>query len=569
MIKNNRWLALLSLATIEGIFALVYYFQVPSETANSGLLGFSTSRWLVGGLAILIWIGLVAGLFFLVRKWDLAEPKLQRLNTWLDEGSHAWVIRVLLFALLIVCLELYLLTYLAYPIHLRPLILWVGLVIFEGLGWLFYFFRKPLHGRAGWQQLSRTQKIVFWVLIGVGVLFFILFIPQNMQGVQDRHQLSITGGDENITYPVVEWMLKLTGKPEEWIYGLIVYEDYHYGYPFYFVSALAVLPVRIVFGPNFGDQTLINMLILRQLVSAFPMLLASLILVWMSTHFRSLWKSVLLYLLLLLIPNAAFYNIRFWHPDGLVVLAAVFTLFFLTRDRYRLGWNFYAAAITCGLASAIKLYGFFFVFTIPIYLLACHWDGKIPWKKIAVSAVFFVLTMTFTIFVANPFLGVPSARERFLQIQTQKSGEITVGYNQPDPEHVYSLGLHAWLPFLEKGFGPVYYLAFLVLSLVISSLWGKNRLNPLLFLSWFVVNAFYLINFSAVKSQHYWLPAMLPLYGSALSLLDLSPMPSFFRVRLSPRLRGILKWGAILAAMVMIGINGYASRSIFTELFHF
>ena len=331
----------------------------------------------------------------------------------------------------------------------------------------------------------------------------------------------MSGGDENITYPYIEWMLRFTGKPEEWIYGLIVYEDYHYGYPFYFLSALVVLPVRLIFGPNFGEQTLINMVLLRQMISSLPMLTGLMLLVWMSTRFRSLWKSLILYLLLLSIPNAAFYNIRFWHPDGLVVLAVVFTLLFLSQDRYRLGWNFYAAAITCGLASAIKLYGFFFVLTILVYLLACRIDGKVSWRRLVTSAVLFIMAMIVTILLANPFLGVPSARQRLIQIQSEKSGEITAGYNQPDPEHVYRLGLGAWIPFLEKGFGPPAYLVFLVFSLAISSLWGKQRLNHALVLSWFLVNAFYLINFSAVKSQHYWLPAMLPLYGAALNLVDL------------------------------------------------
>ena len=154
------------------------------------------------------------------------------------------------------------------------------------------------------------------------------------------------------------------------------------------------------------------------------------------------------------------------------------------------------------------------------------------------------------------------------RFKAKKSGEITAGYNQPDPEHVYRLGLGAWIPFLEKGFGPPAYLVFLVFSLAISSLWGKQRLNHALVLSWFLVNAFYLINFSAVKSQHYWLPAMLPLYGAALNLVDLPNNAGQEKIKLPLSAKQILSWVSIISAMIVIGLNGYASRSIFIELFH-
>jgi hypothetical protein len=378
----NRWFYLILLAWVEGLAAIVFYFQIPSETQNAALFGFSSSRLIIGGLTIFIWLLLLAGIIYRQLRPLQWNTYSDQFNHWLENGSRISATRVLLAVGLLACLESYLLTYLAFPIHLRPVIIWLAVVFLESLIWSFIFFRQHLNLLAGWQSLSSQQKKVFWILLAVSLILFITFIPQNMRNAHDRHELYMKGGDEKITYPYVEWMLKLDGKPEEWIYGLIVYEDYHYGYPFYFLSALVCLPVRLIYGASFGDQTFINLLLLRQLISSLPVFIAIIILVWMNTRFRSLWRSITLYLLLFTVPNAAFYHVLFWHPDGLVVLEAVLTLFFLSRDRYRLGWNFYAAAVACGLAVSTKLYGFFFILTIPLYLLACRIDGKIAWRRL-------------------------------------------------------------------------------------------------------------------------------------------------------------------------------------------
>ena len=563
----NRWVSLILLAAIEGLAALFLYFQIPSEADSAILLGFSSSRIFVG----ILYLILILGLLLLIAYTQINTQKTSlfsdNINRYLQTGRRIWIVRFLLSVAILAGIEAYLLTYLSLPPHLRPIILWAILVLAESLIWSFIFFHAPLNLLSGWHSLNATQKKVFWVLLGISLALFIIFIPQNLRGIQDRHDLYMKGGDEKITYPYVEWMLKLSGPPEEWIYNLIVYEDYHYGYPFYFLSALVVLPVRLIAGPSFGDLTWINVFLMRQLISSLPLMITSLLLVWMNTQFKSLGRSLILYLLIILIPNAAFYHIRFWHPDGLVVLSVVFTLFFLSRDRHRLGWNFYAAAIACGLASSIKLYGFFFVLSIPLYLLICRINGKITWRRLISAAVLFVITMGLTILITSPFLGVPSARQRLIQVQTDKTNEIQYGYGNADPENVYSIGLEPWLPYLESGFGPLPYLAFLLISAVIGSIWGKNRLTNVLMLAWFAANAIYLVSFSAVKSQHYWMPAMLPLYGAALNLTDLTSLPGKEWFALTPRVKQIAAWTAILAAILIILINGYTSRSIFTGLF--
>jgi hypothetical protein len=563
----NRWVFLIGIAFLEGMTALFFYFRIPSEATNSGWLGYSTSRWFIGTTFILILILLFGGLIYIFLHIPVWENLSNRFNQWLNSSSHTWTARVVLMVGLLACVEIYLLSYLSLPIHLRPLILWLGLVLFETLTLSFWFFRKPIDLWAGWRSLEMQQRWIFVVLSVIGLIFFCLIIPQNLHGAETPHIFNVAVNDENVTYPPVLWMLKLTGKPEEWIYSLIVYEDYHYGYPFYFLSALVLLPIRLILGPNFGEQTQLNLLLLRQLISSLPILISSFLIVWMNTRFRSWWKSVLLFLLILFIPNAVFYQIRFWHPDGLVVLAVVLTLFFLSRDRYRLNGNFFMAAVFCGLASSIKLYGFFFVLSIAAYLLLCQFDGKIAWRRIFYKGILFIIIMFASILLSSPFLGVPSARERMMQIQNEKVIQLNEGYHQPGTEDIYHTGLEAWLPSLEAGFGPAFFLAFLTGSLVIGSIWGQRRMLNLLTLAWVGVIGFYLLYFSAVKSQHYWLPGMLPLYGSAINLADLSSKPGHEWINISPKIKGGLCWLCITAVLIVLIINLITTQSVFTEFF--
>lgn len=554
-------------ALIEGLVAIFFYFYLPSEAANAGWLGYSTLRWLVGIVVISVWVILLGITIYSFFKPEFFEEAFNLFNSWMERDNHTWVLRVILIAGLLACFESFLLTFLSFPVHLRPIILWLALAFLQDLIWTFRHYYKPVGLRSGWLSLNQRQRVTFFILAAIGLIFFILIIPQNLRGAETSHIFNVAVNDENVTYAPLLWMLSFTGKPEEWIYRLLVYEDYHYGYPFYILSAIVLLPMRLLFGPDFGEQTQINLLILRQMVSSLPILLATFLVVWMNTRFQSRLKSILLFLLILFIPVAASYQIRFWHPDGMVVLAVVVTLFFLNRDDCRLGSNFYAAAIACGLASAIKLYGFFFVLATPVYLCFSYFRQKHSWRKILWSAVIFVVVMSLAILLSNPFLGVPSARQRMIQIQTEKSELIGQGYTQHQPEDIYHVGLDAWIPFLEAGFGPMIFLIWLVISMVIGTFSGNKRLLNLVTICWVSVVAFYLINFSAVKSEHYWLPAMVPLFGAALNLSELSPGLLLEKFHCPANLQKYLAYLPIIFSTVILLLNIYSARAVFTNLF--
>ena len=562
--KDQRFLiSILTLA--EGLAALIFYFSFPSENDRSGFLGFSTARWLAGLAVFLLWTGFLI-LTIRVRRWP---PTLQKksviFRAWLAEGSRLHLLRLVLLAVLCACLEAFILTFLSLPFHLRPVIIWLGLIAIQALVYTHTALPPPTPRRSFWASLDKQQRSVFMLLLGLSLFFFMIIIPQNLRGAETPHIFNVAVNDENVTYVPLMWMFDTSGQPQEWFYRLIVYEDYHYGYPFYVISALVLLPNRLIFGPEFANQTQWNLLILRQMVSSLPMLVSTLLLVWMFTRFQNRWKSLLLYLLILFIPNAASYHIRFWHPDGLVVLAVVLTLFYLQRDNRRLGANFYLAAAACGLASAVKLYGFFFGLVIPLYLLVSAISDRIPMRKWLAAATGFVMVMVITILLCSPFLGVPSARERMLQIQTEKTETIGQGYTQNQPQEIYQTGLDAWLPFLEDGFGPLAFQGFLLVSLAVAVWQNKERLLNLTTLVWFLSLGFYLVTFSAVKSEHYWLPAMLPLYGAALNLTSLPTIQSpSFLARL--KLNRVLAVLTVVLCLVVLVFNIYAARQVFTNI---
>ena len=270
--------------------------------------------------------------------------------------------------------------------------------------------------------MSARQKQVFIILTALGLLYFLAFFFPNATGAQDEQMLRTLSADESVTYPVVLRMLTPDpqGLETAW-FRWIIYGDYHYGYPFYLISAIVLLPVRIILGTSFAGHTQLNLLLLRQFVSVLPMILAAGFLVYLQTRFRSAWHAVGLFVFILFVPGIVRNHLSWWHPDAFSVLFVVLVIFFLDRDRLRFGRNFYLAAFFCGLAVAIKLAGLFFFLAIPAYGAAGFYSRKITLKEVFTRSALFVIIMVVTVILSNPFLFYASARERMLAIQQEKA----------------------------------------------------------------------------------------------------------------------------------------------------
>lgn len=400
--------------------------------------------------------------------------------------------------------------------------------------------------------MTPTQKKVLWALILIGAVYFALMGIPNARGARTTAMLAATSTDEPVLYPDVVRMLSLGSTWKQTLSNIIYIGDYHYGYPFYFFSALALLPVRILYGERYVLHTQLNLWLLRQLISLLPMILSAGVLVYLQTRFRSMLSSIALFLFLLTTRSVFRNGVQWWHPDALAILAAVLTLFFLDRDRLRLGRNFTLAAVACGLATSIKLIGVFFAFAVLAYLAAALIQRKAGFRRAVSAGGLFVLVMAAVVVVSNPFLINAHERQTLVNIQLEKSSILSSGYGTEDPS-LYQKDPAGWDWTLRTWFASWAFLGFLLLSLAAACLWGGNTFLNRLILLWVVPYSIYLFYFVAVKPDHYFLPAMLPLFSAALALPAV--VHGFLeRIKLSPARRIWIQRGvAALVAVLLVG----------------
>lgn len=368
--------------------------------------------------------------------------------------------------------------------------------------------------------MNIIQKRNLRIIIAVGILYFILFIIPNAATMGSNNPKVYLDRDEFVTYPIVERMLDFGHDLSENWGRLIIYGDYHYGYPFYFLSMLILLPVRYIQGTSFFEHPEINILILRQMISVLPMILTAGVLTYVLTHFRKLWASLFTFLFILTIPAVVRNNMHWWHPDALMMLSIALTFLFLDLDEYQLGKYFRFAAAACGMASAIKLMGFFFFLAIPVYLLIARQKKKFDLKKIAAAGIIFIVVMLIVIAVSNPFLFYKGPREEMLAIQAQKSDELTEGYSHEESVD-YSLGPQYWRGTLSVSYGDPNFPVLLLLMLALAGIVSVKKEPYWILLAWIVPIGIYLMWFVAPKPDHYLLPYLIPLYSTVLVGFDM------------------------------------------------
>ncbi len=406
--------------------------------------------------------------------------------------------------------------------------------------------------------MDRQQKRTLIGLILLGTLYFAAFIWPNSLGARTETMLQATSTDEPVTYPYVIRMVTPPHDLREFVNRWLIYGDYHYGYPFYFLSSVSILPVVWIHGASFENYTQINLLLLRQLISVLPMILAVGFLVFSQTHFQSRWKSWTLFMVLLSVRALVRNNIQWWHPDALSILAVVLTLFWLDRDDLRFKKNFYLAAVACAFAIGIKLAGIFFAPLIGIYLLAGLLRKRLTIGQAAIKAAVFLGIMLLALFLSNPFLINSGARQELVNIQTYKTQELDQGYAHDDP-YYYQKGPQFWEWTLTNWYGQPLLLAFMVLSLAVGCLWGQRKTFNRLLLGWAIPYSIYLLWFVAVKPDHYWLPILIPVFSAALNLWDALPAAADRVVSVA---RMQLQWKQMLRAAVLVILVAFIGTNL-------
>jgi len=414
--------------------------------------------------------------------------------------------------------------------------------------------------------MDKTQKRTLLIISLIGLVYFIAFFFPNASTLSSDNPAVFLHRDEFVTYPIVERMLAFEGDIHSIWGSLIIYGDYHYGYPFYFFSMLVLLPYRLFGGTEFFNRTPFNILMLRQFINVLPMVFTAGVSAYLTTCFKSLWKSILIFIFVLTIPAVVRSNLHWWHPDSLTLLAIALTFLFLDLDEYRLGKFFYFAAATCGIASAIKLMGFFFFLVIPLYLLIAWSKTKTARGKLLKAALIFILVMVVIILVSNPFLFYKAPREDMLAIQTIKSQELSQGYTHEESLY-YAKGPQYWRWTFKVSYGKPWTIYFLIASLVFGCFFSQRREMNWLISAWVLPIGTYLMWFVAPKPDHYLLPLMLPLFTGILNLEY--PFEAFYAGK-----KSWMKWLALMgmllfSILIVIQLDYQAARSLPQYLAYF
>lgn len=391
--------------------------------------------------------------------------------------------------------------------------------------------------------MIKQQKRIYWLLILLSLLFFTAFISPNLTGAKDAAMLSAFEHDEFAQYPNVIHMLQQGESLKASLHNFLVYLHYYYGYPFYFFSALAILPVKWILGADWTAHTQTIMLVLRQLINVLPMLLAVFILVRDQLKSKSPWKALLTFLLLMTLP-AVTANNMWWHPDSILTLFSVLTLFFLVLDGSKLGKFFYISGIACGLAIGAKFLGALFVVAYISILIYAKIALKHSFKKIILSALLFLVVMFGTVLISNPLLFLPLERGEIIAAIRIIFSESTQGFTVANTGMLPKLG--NMLLFIKVYYGGIILFCLALINLVIALVSRKQVFKNLVILTWFVGFMGYFILFASTLRPHYFIPAILPLYAT---LLDCIPddLKSLFRLNDE---KG--KWAKSLASLALL-----------------
>ncbi len=351
----------------------------------------------------------------------------------------------------------------------------------------------------------QKKSIVLLILLLLGSGYFILFWFPNSTGAQDFNMTFIFEQDEPAQYPHVIRRLEVRDTIPQTLYRVFAYQHYYFGFPYYFYSALVLLPARL---STSWESVSLNMLLLRQFVNTLPMIAAILILVYLQTRFQSYWKSILLFLILLAVPAVVFNNM--WiHPDSLVFLFIVLTFFFLDKDDLKFGKSFYLAALFCGLAVATKLIGLFFFLAIPYYIFLGWRQARIDTRKALIVAASFV-TIMFAVFVlANPFLFWESERAFAWKTQSDlhdaMGGGFIVAYNNSPL---------LWLQVIQKWYGLLIFVLLAIAAVLIGAFKGEKRLLNQLIAFWAFPFMAYIAVALVIRAKHFPLPILLPVFSA-------------------------------------------------------
>lgn len=356
--------------------------------------------------------------------------------------------------------------------------------------------------------MPKAYNRILASLLALTVIVFALLARPNAAGSENMAMVLMFQPDEAAPLPYVLQMIAPNETLEKSLRAFLFYGYYYYGFPYFALSALSILPLQLL--GKIDDLPLV-MLTLRQVISVLPMIAGLLLLVYLHDGFRS-YRSPVVYALLLSVP-AVLSNNLWWHPDGLIVLLTALTLFFLHRDNLRFGLNFLAAAVVVGVMTATKLVGLYFFLAIGLTLLLGLVQKRLSWKRLAGMSLAFLLVMGISFLVSNPFLLSHWARTEYIWTLNKQLDLVSEGYGV-----VYERGLAAAWPIMHEHYGEAIFLLAALGAAAWGAWRGPRRLLCGLTLAWFAPLTISLLTVTHFKIQ-YWLPVALPLIACIGGLL--------------------------------------------------
>ena len=452
--KSKFLTGFLFASLVEGSLTQAALLTIRFDAGRGHLINYAALRWLLAGIVFFVLAGLLTAAIGSLRHARWSQRFLSTLDMQLVGPSRRlFFIQGVLLVAGVFLFECFLLTYLAFPIPTRPLFFWASLTSFQA--WLI--FRIAYHAayaerpslaarlRSKWKALLPVQRKVFIILAIVGLAYFLFFIPTNL--FPNRYGQFTLLGDEQVIYPDVVKIFNPQPNFAAAVQNILGTWEWWYGYPYLPISASVLIIPRLIFGEQFATHIPLNIGLMRQFVSVFPMVLAIMLAVYLVTRFKSVLTSVSMFLFLLLVPGIVKINIHFWHPDSIVLFLVLLTIYFLQKDDLGFGRYFYLAALTCGLATGIKLFGLFFVLAIAGYLVAGLLLKKLTLKKSILAGAGFILVMILTIVITSPSLMAPYITQAALSVWKGQQNKILLGPSLVDPEGLYITNLPNWLKY--------------------------------------------------------------------------------------------------------------------------
>jgi hypothetical protein len=509
---------------LSGIITLAFTVTMKMDMGRGNLINYDTLKTGIIAILSLVIIACIVLCLFINWKQGYREKVFARVDTLLAGSENRFkYFRIILIVLTVFFFECFLVSYIAFPVPMRPLFVWLAFLSIFAWFLITMTYRHLFPKRTSivqrirskWNEWSVDQRKVALILIIIGIVYFLAFVPINM--FPDQWGAFHPQDDEKVLYPDVTRLMEFDGSFSENVRGVIGRWGWQWGYPYFTASASVLVIPRLIFGSQFAKQVSLNIGLLRQFISVLPMIIAILLGVYLVTKFKSRLLSIGMFLSLLLMPGVVKNNQEYWHPDSLIIFCIVLTIFFLRRDDLRFKGNFYLAAAACGLATALKLWGLFFVAVIGGYLLAGLVSRKISIRRSISSALLFLLIMVATVIISSPPLMAPFMVKTALKVWELQQTRLLVGPSTVGAEF-YEKDLFLWLQTFGNHFMKPFFFFFSIASLVLLSLVGPQKYLNRIILGWSLPVTVFLVYIVAMKNFQYTLQVGVPLYMGAFIL---------------------------------------------------